>query len=226
MPSVLITGTNRGIGLEFVRQYAKDGWQVYACCRDPQNATALQAIEGNVQLLCVDVSSDESVSRLKHTLLDRPLDVLVNNAGVYSEPTAEPHKVDTSLFGDVLNVNVTGPARMIGAFGDNVIKTSGKIATLSSMMGSMGSSTGGGYYAYRASKAGVNALTSAYSKYFEDQGVSVISLCPGWVKTDMGGPNASIEVEECVSGLRRVIADLTMDGNGKFFTYTGEERVW
>ncbi|MDP9198136.1 MAG: SDR family NAD(P)-dependent oxidoreductase, partial [Pseudomonadota bacterium] len=160
--TVLVTGANRGLGLEFVRQYAEDGWQVHAACRAPDSARELKQLEsrsaGRIRVLALDVLDASSVKAAAQTLHGEPIDLLLNNAGVGSPPGQKIGSLDYAAWARVLDANVLGPARMIEAFVDNVAKSRDKrIVTVTSLMGSIADNSSGGSYAYRSSKAGVNA---------------------------------------------------------------------
>lgn len=224
----LITGANRGIGLELTKQYAADGWKVLACCRDPESAIALQAlanINQNIQVLALDVGNFSQIDRLALQLKNEAIDVLINNAGVY------PH----SNFGDTnyddwaaaFKINSMASLKMAEAFVQHITRSQlKKIATLSSKMGSIDDNTGGESYIYRASKSAVNMVMKSLSIDLKPYGISVITLHPGWVQTDMGGANGLINTETSVTGLRQVIADLTLERTGQFIAFDGKQINW
>jgi len=229
MTNVLITGANRGIGLEFARQYAEDGVNVIACCRNPDNATDLHALaeaHGNVAIHPLDVTSDESVAALKSDLGDMPIDHVINNAGVMGGKKQGLGDMDFDQWRACFEANTLGPFRMIAAFADNVAASEEKkIMTVSSYMGSI-DRKGKGAYIYRSSKAAVNMITTLAATELADKGVMAIPVHPGWVRTDMGGSGADISPAESASGLRKVIAELTPERSGRFWNYNGEELAW
>lgn len=229
MTNVLITGANRGIGLEFARQYAANGARVFACCRAPDKATDLQALakaHDNITVHALDVKSNESVAALKAELGDTPLDHLINNAGVMGGKNQSLNNIDFGEWRACFEANTLGPFRMIAAFADNVAASDEKkIMTVSSYMGSIGRK-GQGAYIYRSSKAAVNMVATLAATELAGRGVMSIPVHPGWVRTDMGGAGADISTEESVTGLRKVIAELTPERSGRFWNYNGEELDW
>ena len=225
---VLITGANRGIGLEFVRQYARDGWKVIACCRDLMQATDLQQLVKaypNIQTCALDVADFAAIERLASVLKDVKIDVLINNAGVY--PHSNPEAADIDDWLHAFKVNSMAPFKMATAFTPNIASSQlRKLVTLSSKMGSLDDNTSGGSYIYRSSKAAANMVMKSLSIDLQPYGISVAVLHPGWVQTEMGGPGALIDVQTSVSGLRQVIADLSLDNSGQFIAYDGQVIKW
>jgi NAD(P)-dependent dehydrogenase (short-subunit alcohol dehydrogenase family) len=230
MTTILITGANRGLGLEFVRQYVKDGATVHAGCRRPEKAQELielaNANAGKITVHTLDVASDASVQHLKRELGATPLDIVVNNAGVYGGDNQNHGKIDFSSWLDVLNVNTLGPIRVFEALIDNLKAGKEKKAVaITSMMGSTAGNNGG-YFAYRSSKAALNNAMRGLSLALKGDGVIAVPVHPGWVQTDMGGPNAPLKPPESVSGMRAVIAGLKLSDSGRFFDYAGKELPW
>lgn len=222
MPTVLVTGASRGLGLEFVRQYAADGWRVIATVRDPLSGKAASDAGGEVYV--ADVSQEDTIHRLQASLAGIELDLLVNNAGIYGENQVFG-AVDGDVFLKVMRVNVLGPLRMAEAFADQM--TGRKvIASVSSLMGSVAENSSGGFYAYRASKAALNMVMKNLSLDLHDRGVVAVALSPGWVRTDMGGPNAPLDAATAVAGMRTVLAKVAAKDSGKFFHYDGRELPW
>lgn len=224
MTTVLITGANRGIGLELARQYAADGATVIGCCRKPDSASDLKALGAQVEQL--DVASTESVKALKDRLGDLPIDILINNAGVGGGDRQSFSDMDYEGWADCLNINTMGPFRMISTFARNVgASDEKKIITISSFMGSIGRK-GQGAYVYRSSKAAVNMVATLAGTQLAQYGVISVPMHPGWVRTDMGGSDASLSVKESASGIRSVIAGLTLEKSAHFWNYDGEELPW
>ena len=225
---ILITGTNRGIGLEFVKQYATDGWNVIACCRDPQSATALQALASahhNIQIMPLDVADFAQIDALALQLKGQKIDVLINNAGVY--PESSLGHVNYESWATAFKINSMAPLKMAEAFMPHVAASRlKKIVTLSSKMGSLDDNTSGGSYIYRTSKTAVNMVMKSLSIDLKPNGIAVVTLHPGWVQTDMGGPNGLIDTQTSVTGLRKVIANLALANSGKFIAFDGEEIAW
>ena len=226
MPSVLVTGANRGIGLEFVRQYAAEGWRVHAACRRPDAARELAAVEGDVAIHKLDVADDRQIAALSKGLATEALDVLINNAGV-GGPREGFGETDTAAWLDVFRVNTIAPVRMAERFIEHLMRGRRKlIVGLTSRMGSIADNTSGGYYAYRSSKAALNAAMKSLAIDLAPRGVAVVVFHPGWVKTDMGGPGAQIAPPASVAGMRRKIESLGPADSGCFFNYDGSPLPW
>lgn len=228
-PTVLITGANRGIGLEFTQQYAADGWQVLACCREPLKAKALGALASQyadkITVHALDVADFSQIEALAETLAGHAIDVLINNAGVY--PGSTLGEVDADAWALAFKINSIAPLKMAEAFTSHVARSElKKIVTLSSKMGSMDDNTSGGSYIYRSSKAAVNMVMKSLSIDLKPYGIACGILHPGWVQTDMGGPNGLINTQQSVSGLRRVIDQLTLENAGRFIAFDGKEIAW
>ena len=225
MQTILITGANRGIGLALTRSFAEDGWRVHACCRDPERAEDLRAVDGAVAVHRLDVTDGAMVAGLARELDGEAIDILFNNAGVYG-PRTGFGETDYDAWEPVISVNVFAPLCLAECFVAHVARSERKlILNMSSNMGSL-AECGGGSYIYRASKAAVNMVTKTLSVDLAGQGITVVALHPGWVQTDMGGPHATIDVRESVQGLRHVIAGLTVKDTGGFFAYDGRKLPW
>jgi NAD(P)-dependent dehydrogenase (short-subunit alcohol dehydrogenase family) len=226
MPSVLVTGSNRGIGLEFVRQYAADGWRVFATCRKPAEAAQLRKIKGDVRVHALDVTDDAQVASLAGELRAEPLDILINNAGVIG-PHDSFGKTEPEGWAETLRINSIAPLRVLERFLPNLERGQQKKAmSLTSGMGSIGDNTSGGSYAYRTSKAALNQAMRSASIDLKRQGIIVVVMNPGWVKTDMGGRSAPLPVEDSVSDMRKVLAGLKPADSGKFLNHTGATYPW
>ncbi len=234
-PTVLIAGASRGLGLEFARQYAADGWRVIACARNPETAFEPQALK--VQCEQLDVTDGNSIKTLATKLKDTPLDLLINSAGVFSgksgvnasgiDETQTFESIDTEGWMKVLRTNTIAPIMVAQAFRKNLATSgNGKIAIVSSRMGSIASIRRNGDIAYRSSKAALNAAMKSISFNLKDDGITIVSLHPGWVKTDMGGPEADLPPQDSVAGMRRVIASLKQEDSGQFFNYDGQILPW
>ena len=227
MPSVLITGANRGLGLEFTRQYAAAGWRVFAACRDPAGARDLAAVEGDVSAETLDVDDGPQVAALANKLSGQPIDVLINNAGIYGPKDVTRDTVVYDAWGQVFRTNAMSPLAVSAAFAANVAQGGQKkIITLSSIMGSIAENDSSGDFIYRSSKAAVNAVMKSLAGDLKSEGITVAVLHPGWVRTDMGGPDAAIEAPESVTGMRAVIAGLKESDSGRFLNYDGTEIPW
>jgi NAD(P)-dependent dehydrogenase (short-subunit alcohol dehydrogenase family) len=227
MPTCLITGANRGLGLEFAKQYAADDWKVIATCRRPDEAEALGSLEGSIQIYPLDVTDFARVEQLARKLSGEAIDLLINNAGLYGPRVVTHNAVDYAAWCEVLRANTMAPLKVSAAFLDHLAKgRQRKIVTMSSKMGSMSDNTSGRGYIYRSSKAAVNAVMKSLSLDLQDQDFIVVVLNPGWVRTDMGGPGASIDAFESVAGMRDVINNLRIEDSGRFLHYDGTEISW
>lgn len=236
MPSVLVTGANRGLGLEFVRQYTGDGWRVLAACRAPERATELNEIAtgsgGRTTTLALDVTDRAAVQALAASLSD-PIDILINNAGQMESWDEAFGAIDYAKWEGLLRVNLFGPAWVSHAFAPHVAKSDRKlIAMMSSGLGSMTENTDGNrnpagkLYMYRSSKAALNMLVSKLAADLKDRGITVVAMGPGHVQTDMGGPTAKLTPPESVGGLRKMLAGRTLEHTGRYFFYTSEDQPW
>lgn len=225
---VLITGASRGIGLEFCRQYAQDGWRVLACCRHPQHAEALHALASashNTQVLALDVADFAQIEALALQLKGQAIDVLINNAGVY--PDSSLLHIDDEEWLHAFRVNSIAPFKMAKAFAPHLAASRlKKLATLSSKMSSLDDNTSGGSYIYRSSKIAANMVMKNLSLDLKPLGIAVVTLHPGWVLTAMGGPNALIEAQTSVRGMREIVQDLSLASTGRFVAYDGKEIKW
>jgi NAD(P)-dependent dehydrogenase (short-subunit alcohol dehydrogenase family) len=239
MPTVLVTGAARGLGLEFVRQYAAEGWRVLACARNPGGATELGAAAaasgGRVVVHALDVAAPETIGALARDLQGTPIDVLLNNAGTMGAQSFAKAGPTVQRFGhsdyadweQMFRVNTLGPMRMAEAFVEHVAASERKvIATLTSIVGSIASNGFGGMYAYRSTKAAANAIMKSMALDLARRGIVAVPIHPGWAKTEMGGPNAPVEPADAVAGVRRVIDGLSKDKAGKFWQYDGSELPW
>ena len=231
MPSALITGADRGLGFEFVRQYLVDGWQVYAACRDPASASELRRLietsDGKLRMLAMDVTDLASIDAAATELDGQAIDLLLNNAGITGPHGQTIGNIDYEAWAEVLAVNTMGPMRVSEAFVEHVARSDRKlIVTLTSGMGSIADNSSGGSIVYRSSKAAVNMVMRSLAIDLAPRGITCVIVNPGWVWTDMGRPNASLQPAESISALRRLIATLGPEQSGKFFNHTGREYPW
>jgi len=228
MPNVLITGASRGLGLEFARQYAADGWEVIGCCRHPKAARALA--DSGAEVVKLDVTDARDVTALSKRLAATAIDLFICNAGVAGARNPVLLGTTQADFDAVMRTNVLGPMWLAAALADRIAAggdgRGGKIAFLSSRMGSIAAMSNAGSALYRASKAALNAIAKAVALELAPRGVVVIALHPGWVRTDMGGAGADIEAQASVAGMRAVIARAGARDSGRFFDYTGKEVLW
>jgi len=231
MPTVLVTGANRGLGLEFARQYAAEGWQVLAACRAPEAATDLQGLAaesgGRIRVLEMNVTDTASVRAAAATLKGEAIDLLLNNAGVGGPPGQQLGNLDYAAWARVLDANTLGPMRVVEALLENVAQGKLKrIVTVTSAMGSIEDNASGGRYAYRSSKAAVNMVMKSLSIDLAPRGITCIMVHPGWVRTDMGGPGGKITPAESVRALRSLIESIKPEDSGKFLNYDGKPYPW
>ena len=224
----VITGASRGIGLEMVGQLLASKVDVTALVRQPSKAKALQALaEGHshLRILEADVTRDSDVIRAAESLNGKTIDVLVNNAGIYMEGDGQLSELDPKIVEQTFIVNALGPMRTTKAFLPLLRKSSRPvIANITSKMGSIADNGSGGSYAYRMSKSALNMFTKTLSIEFPQ--AIVLSLHPGWVKTDMGGSNAPTEPRDSASGLIHVIREAAAKDSGRFFDFRNESIKW
>jgi len=241
MQRILITGANRGIGLELVREYlAREDTLIFATCRDPNHATALRELAaqspGRVQILALDVTVRASIDAALEQIGAQVdgLELLYNNAGIYPDGVF-PQASHSSSFGyleaeamlDVFRVNTVSAAIVTQAAADLLRKgQASRVVNLSSDAGSLAMHADGGNYSYPASKAGLNMITRCLAGDFRKDGVIVISLHPGWIRTDMGGERATLALDEAVPSILRVIDGLTLADSGEFFNWDGTHVAW
>lgn len=224
MPTVLITGANRGIGLELARQYASAGWDVIACCRKPQDAAELAALK--VEVMALDVADAGSIRKLAAALKDRPVDVLLNNAGILGRRIGFGH-ADADEFLELQRVNALAPLLMAEAFVEQVAASQQrKIVAITSGLASIANVNDAASYAYRASKAALNMVMRKLAHDLKGRGILAAAISPGWVQTDMGGADAALKVEDSAAGIVKVIAGLDAARTGGFFGYDGETIPW
>ena len=230
MTTILITGANRGIGLEFVRQYARESVDLIACCREPAKAKELKSIAeasgAKVRVMALDVSKSDSIAALARDLKGTPIDILINNAGISGPRQQGADQIDPEGWLETFRVNTVGPVLIAQALHENLRKgREKKLAAITSMMGST-ENHGGGMYAYRSSKAALNNAMRGLSREWAQDGIAVAILHPGWVRTDMGGKNAAVAPEDSVAGLRRQIANLDFKSSGQYVDYSGAALAW
>lgn len=228
MTTLLVTGANRGLGLEFVQQYAADGVDVIACCRAPAKAEALNALvktARNLRIAALDVADPSSAASLKADLGAQPIDIVINNAGIGGP--SDTRSIDAEAWLNILRVNALGPMLVSAALRENLIRgTDKKIVTITSGLGLNGGNTSGGWAPYRASKAAVNSFMRTLAVEWARDGIAVAILSPGWVRTDMGGATAQLSPQESVAALRERIAELSLKTTGRFLGHTGKEIAW
>ncbi|WP_394251674.1 SDR family oxidoreductase [Vibrio profundi] len=228
MSTIFITGANRGIGLSLVKRYLQEGNTVYATYRNKANAQSLLSLkQANPNLTCLEleITDYQSVSSLVSKL--GTIDILINNAGYYGPKGYGLGNVDVEEWRNVFEINTIAPLKLVEAIlplmASSPVK---KIACLSSKVGSMTENTSGGGYIYRSSKAALNSVVKSLSNDLSSQGFTVLALHPGWVQTEMGGPNALIDTDTSALGLIKVIKSSNIEVSGHFFNYDGSEINW
>jgi NAD(P)-dependent dehydrogenase (short-subunit alcohol dehydrogenase family) len=233
--TVLVTGASRGLGLELARQYAADGWEVIACARAPEAARPLAALaaaaDSRISVERLDVTDFGAIDALAKALAGRAIDVLINCAGTMGQGTSGWSgfgKSDFAQWEQIFRLNAFAPIKMAEAFVAHVARSEQKkIVSVSTVMASMARNTLGGFYAYRGSKAALNAMmVSLALDLGRKHAIVAAVLHPGWVRTEMGGPRADIDAPTSVTGMRRVIAALDRERSGRFWAYDGTELPW
>ena len=226
--TVFITGANRGLGLEFVRQYSQLGWSVLACSRDPSNANELQILQkefSSIEIFQLDVGNLDEIAALSNKIKDRAIDILINNAGIYRSGSLG--SVDNEAWVESFKINTIAPYKIIESFLGHIMKGSlKKIVSITSKMGSIDDNTSGGSYIYRTSKTALNSMMRSLTHDLESNGISTLTLHPGWVRTDMGGTNAWINTSESVNGMIKQIEKLSQKNSGQYIDYSGKIIKW
>jgi len=231
MKSVLITGSNRGLGLEWVRQYAQQNWRVFATCRNPNKANELHGIAkryNHVSIHQLDVTKQNETDALAKELNTYAIDILINNAGVYLEKNnSSIGSLDYKSWEDTFRVNTLGPILVTEAFLQHITASEKRlIVTISSHMGSIADIHTTGSYYYRSSKAALNAAMRSLSIELRPKNIGVLLLHPGWVQTDLGGENATLTTKQSVLSMHEVIEQFSIEKTGKFIRYDGFSMPW
>lgn len=224
MATVLVIGASRGIGLEFVRQYTADGARVIATHRSPEAGAALRALGAKPTAL--DLLDEGAVAEFGEQMAREKIDIAIINAGV-AGPRGSTVRAPGGLdFDAVMHTNVRAPMQLIPALAPALVASRGKLAVVSSRMGSISLMSNTSSWLYRTSKAAVNAALRVASLELGAQGVVCIAFHPGWVRTEMGGAGADIDTATSVAGMRRILASANDSSNGKFINYNGEQLSW
>ena len=232
MPNVLITGSNRGLGLEWVRQYADAGWRVFATCRKPHESSELQAmadVNKRIKIHRLDITKADEINAVAVELLDEPVDVLLNNAGTYLEKFSEVglKGIRYEDWAYTFSVNTMGAAKMIEAFLDNISRSQrGLVVVISTHMASIADIETPGSYYYRSSKAALNAVMKGISLELRSMKIGLLILHPGWVRTRMGGQGAPLNPTESVRGMMEMVEGFRFENSGRFFRHDGIELPW
>ena len=232
MESILVTGSNRGLGLEWAEQYAEAGWRVYATCRHPEQADALRLLSAahpNLTVHRLDVTHQEEIASLAAELDGKPIDILLNNAGVYFEKFLEEDlgRINYGHWEQTFRVNSLGPMRVSAAFTEHVARSTRRlVVAITSHMGSIAEIGSPGSYAYRSSKAALNAAMKGLSLALQPRGIGVLLLHPGWVQTRMGGPGALYTTHTSVTGMRKLVEGFRLADTGHFYRFDGSTIPW
>ena len=230
MATILVTGANRGLGIEFVEQYLNEGNDVIATYRNENSSMDLIEMgneRSNLKLLQLDVSSNKSLNSFAENLGDSPIDIFINNAGVYGPRNSSFGNVDEENWIPAIKINAIAPILLTQLIIKNIRSGADKkLIFVTSKMGSIDDNKGGGAYVYRSSKTALNAVVKSLSVDLENEGIVVALIHPGWVKTDMGGPNALIDKDTSVRGMTEVISNLDISSTGNFYNYDGSIIPW
>ena len=229
--NILITGANRGIGLEMVKFSMEQGWSVFACCRNPHNAENLFNIaklsNGQISVHIADMQELGTIQALSYELRNDAIDILINNAGIYGCNKNTFGSVDVESWLQAFQVNSIAPLKMVEAFSEQLLMGNRKLVVcMSSKMGSMADNGYGNSYIYRSSKAALNAVVKSLSIDLKELGIISVALHPGWEKTDMGGPDAEITTRQCVKQLFSHLSELTLKDSGRFIDIDGSDIPW
>ena len=229
--NVLITGASRGIGLEMVRFGIEQNWRIFACCRHPHQADSLLSVaklaNGRVSVHVADMEDLATIQALAYELRNEAIDILINNAGVYGSDKNKFGNTDVASWLDTFQVNTIAPLKVSAALIEQLRMGDTKvIACMTSKMGSMADNGSGNSYIYRSSKAALNAVVKSMSIDLRSDGIKCVALHPGWVKTDMGGPNAEITTRESVTRLFDIMLNLEEKDSGRFIDIDGSDIPW
>jgi NAD(P)-dependent dehydrogenase (short-subunit alcohol dehydrogenase family) len=231
MPTVLITGANRGLGLALTEAYAAAGNTVLACCRAPERADALRALStrhSGVRALSLDVGDGQSVAALKQSLGTQSIDILINNAGMVGPPPPSQSlaKMDYAGWAETFAVNTMAPFRMLQTFRENLkAGTRPKVASITSQFGAISFDTPM-FYVYSSTKGALNKVMRMAAIELAKDGIAACVVHPGWVRTDMGGPQGQQSPEESAAGIVAVIDKLSVETTGSFKKWNGEDHAW
>ena len=228
--NVFITGANRGIGLELTRQYLAAGEKVFASARDPSIESLSRLTErypDNLKIVMLDVTDESNIQTVAGSLEGTSIDLLINNAGLFHSKHEDFSSLNPDTWIEEFRVNSIAPFLVTRALKSNLASASSSVVgMISSKMGSMGDNQSGGSYSYRSSKAALNAVSVSLANDLSALDISVVALHPGWVQTDMGGPNGLIDVETSATGLKAILDKAGKAENGKFYDYSGKQLPW
>ena len=226
MKNILITGANRGIGLKFAQLLSNSTNTIYVTTRDLNNCIELKKIN-NIEILELDLLEKNSIKDFCSDVKDIPFDLIINNAGIFQDEQMEETNLDPELWLDEMMINAIGPVVLTQKLKENLISGSEKkVVFISSQMGSIDDNYSGGYYFYRTSKSALNSAAKSLSIDWKTDEISVLMLHPGWVKTDMGGSKAKLEIDESVNSMIKVIEASNISNTGSFLNYNGDKLEW
>ncbi|WP_346836948.1 SDR family oxidoreductase [Microbulbifer sp. SAOS-129_SWC] len=228
--TILITGCDRGIGLEAARQFAADGWRVLATYHEPVVPLELQAAAKSypgLETLRLDVTDYDRMAELARELRGQSIDILLNNAAMFGPIVTMFGGVLLSRWRKAFEVNTIAPYKMVETFLSHICASERKlVAVISSKKGSIADNTGGGAYIYRSTKSAVNQVVRSLSIDLRERGVNVVAIHPGWVRTAMGGTTASMSVEASVRAVKKLLLEIGPGHSGHFLNYDGAEIPW
>jgi len=226
MKNILITGANRGIGLKFAQLLSNSTNIIYVTTRDLNNCIELKKIN-NIEILELDLLEKNSIKDFCSDVKDIPFDLIINNAGIFQDEQMEETNLDPELWLDEMMINAIGPVILTQKLKENLISgNEKKVVFISSQMGSIDDNYSGGYYFYRTSKSALNSAAKSLSIDWKTDEISVLMLHPGWVKTDMGGSKAKLEIDESVNSMIKVIEASNISNTGSFLNYNGDKLEW
>lgn len=231
---MVITRANRGIGLGFVKSFLEKGDRIVAVARQPEKAIELKLLremyEEHLFLVSFDVTDETAIQKAVDTVQKKwsSVDILINNSGIFGgKPQDSVKNLNLEIVKETFDVNVLGPIRVTRGFLPLLERgKEKKIIHITSLMGSIDDNKSGGDYAYRVSKAALNMMNRSLAHELREQRICSVVMHPGWVKTDMGGPEAPISVDESVRGMMTVISKLKPSDSGSFFNYQGNHMPW